>query len=372
MTDQTPPDPFKGEPEVAPATSGEPVDWYLEMLGVRPEPRKREPARSQSAEVTFLFDAPAASASTPTPLERPDPTQSVDSAVPEPGAELDDWAPHELAKQIDSRRRVPWSLIVTLVILVTVGIGAWLWAPTFVEEIAVEEGADYHDVMTTMQAELPAIQQSLATATEPATSGIALFALAAQLSRLDAAAREVVTRASRPLPDTFALLPRDALEELEPTRSRMPALGEVGLDIVARIRSTITYRTTLDEFLVYPSLPVRANPTQIIGLNLDLTGTLSLSAGILSELPLDSAFDGHRAQAVGAVEAFQDWQMRYIEALRAEDAVQAAALIDEAHDSRTELFQQLVATLAAIRADVDGPIISLNDDISETIAAIPR
>ena len=372
MADQAQPDGTDDVVAGAAIEKNEAPDWYLEMLGVRPEPRTRHPARSMPTDVSFQLEAPAASTSTPTPLERPNQALAPESSVPDPGAELEGWKPQELASQVNSRRRVPWGLLVTFVILVGAVIGVLVWTPGIVEDMAVEEAADYSDVMTRMRSELPSIQQTLATATEPSTSGIELFALAAELSRFDAASSEVVTRANRPLPDTFPLLPRGSLEELEATRSSMPALGQAGLGMVTRIGSTIAYRTNLDDILVYPSLPERADASQVAGLSLDLAAALTASVGVLSELPLDPVFEAHREQAAAAVVEFELWQGRFLEAIRNDDAELSAALIQEAEAARTELFRVLVPALATMRADVDNAIIALNEDITETIAAIPR
>ena len=142
--------------------------------------------------------------------------------------------------------------------------------------------------------------------------------------------------------------------------------------VVRRLSETITYRTTLDEILVYPSLPVRADPNQIAVVETELSQTLAESATVLSELPLDPAFTGHRDTAADAVEAFEQWRARYVEALRAEDNASTAALIQEVQAIRAELFSDLVPSLAAMRSELDALIISMHDRATAAIAAIPR
>ena len=375
MTDQDQSEQSADTTDDVEATRDDGAHWYLDLLGVRPESSgPAEPARSQSNQATFLLEAPQASASTATPLERTDPIGvAPQTPVPQSDEALEDWAPQELAKQVHKRRIWPWVLLLFLLVISVAGFVAFrVYAPRIVEDMAVEEAADYRNVMELMQAELPDIQQTLATATEPSTSGIQLFDLVAQLSRMEATSSEVITRANRPLPETLPLLPRAPLEELEPTRSAMPALGAAGLNIVARINATIAYRTRLDDILMYPPLPHLADLNQINGLSLILAETLTASAGILAELPLDPAFETHRLQAAGAVESFDDWQRRYLEALRAGDTETVALLIDDVAEIREQLFQQLVPALAIVRAEVDQTIIGLNDDLSVTIRAIPR
>lgn len=363
--------------ETRPELPGNPGEWYLELLGVEPTPTAPIPgesAHSQSAETTFLLDRVPESASTPTRLE------ALGQAPPRPASEfptendakdLSDWAPKGLAKQVESKRNFRWSIAITLAVIIAIVVAGIVWLPTTVEAEARDEAAAYVAVLATMGATLPEVQQTLATATEPATSAIDLLPLTAQLSRLDAAAGEVVARAARALPETLPLLSRSPLEELEPTRDRMKVLGADGTDIVARISELISYRTTLDGILVYPSLPVRADPSQINGLDVSLALVVTASSSVLDELSVDPAFDAHRLQVAAAVESFDQWRGKYLDALRRDDQDATAALINEAAALRSAVDSSLVPTLAAIRSGVSIAIVQLNDDVNETTATIP-
>tara|TARA_Y100000590_G_scaffold142407_1_gene163403 strand:- start:10 stop:783 length:774 start_codon:yes stop_codon:yes gene_type:complete len=257
-----------------------------------------------------------------------------------------------------------------LIILVGGISTAMIAAPRIVEGQAVEEADDYRAVLNAMQQTLSGIQQTLFMATEPETTSIELFDLVAQLSRLDATSSALIDRASRPLPDTLPLLPKDPLEKLEPTRSQMLQLGSIGQLIVRRLADTISYRTRLDDILVYPTLPARADPNQISAVETQLANTLASSVEALSELPLDPAFDVHRSTASEAIQNYDDWRRRYLEILR-ESVDVDIKLIEEPEQLRAALFAQLIPALATMRAEVDTSIIELNNDTTNTLTAIP-
>jgi hypothetical protein len=352
-------------------------DWYLEVLGIDPNPQgsaARDAARSQTAEMTFTLESGPESLSLPTPLEPPGSpaAPSALDATEDDAEDLSGWKPDDLAKQVQSKRNFRWSIVITLGIVVAIAVAAVIYLPTTVETEASEEADAYAAVLDQMRATLPDIQQALASATEPATGAIDLLPLSAQLTRLDAAANEVVTRAARALPDTLPLVSRGPLEDLEPTRSRMKELGDDGAAIVARIAQTISYRTALEGVLVYPSLPVRADPSQINGISVSLAETLAQSSAVLTQLPLEAAFDTHRLQATAAVESFGEWQDAYLDALGVGDQAAAAALIDDAAALRAGVFSAIVPALANIRSEVDAAILDLNADVTDAIGAIPR
>ena len=375
MTDHTGETPRTEEMPLPASSQTGPSHWYLDMLGVRPaEAGKGNGVRNQTAEVTFSLTDPAASTSTPTPLEHPagpaaKPTP-IDGETPDL-PDMEGWAPRELAKQVESSRNFRWSLVITLLALTVAAVTAILWAPTHVEGKAAVEAVDYAAALRAMQATLPDAQQALAIATEPNSTGGNLIALDSDLTRVRAAAVEVIARADRPLPDTPRFFPRDSLESLEPTRSRMTVLGETSTGIVNDISEAILYRTTLDRILTFPGLPVRADAQQAGGLAASLAAALTDSAAVLSDLPLGAAFDTHRLQAAAAVESFGDWQNIYLESLRSGDTARAADLISELQQLRRELFDAMVPALAAIRSEIDTNIIILNEDVNHAVSAIP-
>lgn len=368
---------MENDNETKPEPSGNPGDWYLELLGVEPAPpgpATAAPSRSQSMDTTFILDRPSASASIATPLELPakaplEPALELSTEVD--ATDLIDWAPGGPAKQTVSKRSLRWPIVITLVVLVAIVIAAVVWLPTTVEAEAREEAADYGVVLDAMRATLPDIQQTLATATEPSTTAIELLPLSGRLSILNDAAAEVVTRAARPLPETLPLLSRSPLENLVPTRDRMAVLGADGADIAVRISETISYRALLDGILVFPSLPIRADANQISGLSLSLAEALEASSAVLAGLSLEPAFDAHRLQVAAAVESFGAWQTEYLDALRRDDQAVAGQLIDEVARLRADVFSTIVPALANIRSEVDAAILRLNTASTEAITAIP-
>ena len=364
--------------EETPTIPDRPGGWYLDLLGVQADSANGpgEPARSQSAEMSFLLEAPSSSVSTPTPLEVPRERVATGGAAaqtPEAGADdLKDWAPEALAKQVASRRNFRWTVVISLSVLFVGFVLAVLLLPLLVDGLARDEASDYESALTSLRATLPEAQQALASVTDPGTSTSSLFSLAAELSRLDAASRQVVTRAARPLPDTLPLLPRGALEDLVPTRELMAMLGEDGIAIGARLSAVISYRTTLDAILVYPSLPVRADASQINGLSAALAATLAGSVATLADLPLEPAFATHRSEVEAALERFGEWQTDYLDALRRDDIGATAALKAEVQQLRIDLLDAIFPALAATRSEVDAEIIALDRALDRAKSNIPR
>ena len=364
--------------EEPPTLPDRPGGWYLNLLGVQADSTNGpgEPARSQSAEMSFLLEAPSSSVSTPTPLEVPRdamaPGSAADQRLDPAEDDLTDWAPEALAKQVASRRNFRWTVVISLSVLVVGFVLAVLLLPVLVESSARDEASDYEVALTSMRETLPQAQQALASATDPSTSASSLFSLAAELSRLDAASRRVVTRAARPLPDSLPLLPRGALEDLVPTRELMTMLGDDGLAIAARLAAAISYRTTFDAILMYPSLPVRADASQINGLSVSLAGTLANSVAILADLPLEPTFAAHRIEVEAALGRFGEWQTDYLDALRSDDTGATAALIAEVQQLRVDLFDAIFPALAATRSEVDAEIIALDMALARAISDIPR
>lgn len=364
--------------ETTPSRPGNSGDWYLDLLGVEQAPAlspTSDAARSRTVEMSFVLEGDSQSASTPTPLEAPTgmpqpPSQAPSAANEQPG-ELLDWRPNGLAKQVESKRNFRWSIVVTLSIIVAIVIAAYLLLPATVDAEARDEAEAYGLVLSEMRSTLADTQQVLAAATEPSTLVTDLGPLTARLTRLDAAAGEVVARAARPLPDTLPLLSRAPLEELVPTRDTMQLLGETGTLIVLRISETISYRTTLEGLLIYPSLPDRADPSQINGLSVSLAETLAQSSAVVAELSLDPAFDAHRLDVAAAIETFEEWQILYLDSLRAGDQATAAALKLEAAELRNLTFASIVPSLATVRAEVDAEILRVESETTATIAAIP-
>lgn len=348
--------------------------WYLDMLGLRFSDGETSDngETGRSVPIVFELEGDGSSSSTPTPLEPPTREQGTVSSAAEEEPDLADWQPNELAKQVTKRRNFRWSVVVAAALVVISVVGVWLWLPTTVAAEADEEAAEYQAAIAALRDLLPTAQQTLATVTDPAAGSIELIPLSAQLTRIDAAATEVLSQASRPFPETLPLAPRGALEDLQPTRDTMRLLGDAGSEIVSRMSTTITYRTSLDGIFVLPSLPVRADPVQIDRIGVELAEAVATSAAIHSGLPLDPAFDTHRAAVGQALEQFQAAQSSYLLALRNGNEDAARSGVARLTAFRTDVFLDLIPALATARSEVDRAILELNEDANAAIVAIPR
>lgn len=364
---------MQDQDQTQPELPGNTGDWYFDLLGVTPETDEAAP-RDGGEQTEFVIDGESESTSIATPIDTGmDESETTLELEPAPRADAaPDWQPAAAAPPTDRRIQFRWWMVIVPAVIVAIVVAGALWLPTTSDAEARDEARDYIGVLDDMRATLPDVQQTLATATEPASTPIDLLPLTGRLSTLQAAAGAVATRASRELPETLPMAPRAPLEDLIPTRQRMQVLASQGLAIADRIATTIDYRTTLDGILVYPSLPVRADPRQIDVLSGELADTLAASSATAADLPSDDpAFTAHRERVQATVASFDDWRESYLDALRREDQNEAAALIDDAAELRRELFTSIVPALASVRSEVDAEIIQLNDDISGAIRAVP-
>jgi hypothetical protein len=262
--------------------------------------------------------------------------------------------------------------VITLVIVLAVVAAGAVWLPRIAERQADAKAAEYAAALIALRRELPATQQLLATLTEPATDAETLSAVVPDLARLQTAADEVARQAVEPLPEPIPLLPRGALEALEPSRDAMGRAATGAGEIVAQITEGITYRSLASTLLAgLPTLPVEADAASASDLNVTLSEIYADATGILAELPGLAAFADHREQAGASVDTFFDLQVDYVEALRNGDSAAATILADEMVRLPDRLVSALVPGLAELRSSVDASILELDGSLAEAINALP-
>jgi hypothetical protein len=357
-------------------SEGDGGSWYLEAVGgtvASPPPpyvlEPRRPADSQDPAVTAGAEPDDAGAG---------PAESTAELVgqmwratgePDP---LSDWQPSEMSKTMGRRRNFRWSLVITLVIVLAVVAAGAVWLPRIAERQADAKAAEYAAALIALRRELPATQQLLATLTEPATDAETLSAVVPDLARLQTAADEVARQAVEPLPEPIPLLPRGALEALEPSRDAMGRAATGAGEIVAQVTEGITYRSLASTLLAgLPTLPVEADAAATSDLNVTLSEIYADATGILAELPGLAAFADHREQAGASVDTFFDLQVDYVEALRNGDSAAATILADEMVRLPDRLVSALVPGLAELRSSVDAAILELDRSLAAAINALP-
>ena len=361
------------DPSRTESRRGNTGDWFLEAVGKSTEPP-------------------------PTPVQLPPPepdapdaetTATADEAEATPRAEtttelvgemwratgtqdpLEDWEPADLDRYVSRKRNFRWSVWVMGLVIIGAVVAAVLLSPRLVERQAASEAADYSEALGTLRGTLPASQQVLRVLTEPDTEADNLSDLVPDLSRLQAAADEVVDLAVRPLPQPLPLVPSDALDNLEPSRDAMGVLGSDATMLSVRLADGIAYRSLIEGFLDFGEVAANAPVAEISGIQERLALALADASAVLAELPGDPVFTEHRDALAAAVTAYRDWETNLIAALRNREVTTAQRLLDDHADLLEDLEQMLVPALAALRSEVDATILDLDRDLVETINELP-
>ncbi|HZJ48549.1 MAG TPA: hypothetical protein VFD97_05885, partial [Acidimicrobiia bacterium] len=263
-------------------------------------------------------------------------------------------------------------VVAALLVLVVIAVGsAIVLLPRSVQNEADLLAADYRGSLTDLRNELPPSQVALGTLTDPSTSPEAVSASVPGIGDLNTRATVVVGQATAPLTSTPPLVPRNALEALEPTRTTMLILGAEAEDISGRLATTFTYRSTVPALFATPDLPTEADARTVDSLSVALAESLADTARLVADLPPDPTFAATRDLATQASARYATWQLEYLDALRNGDSDRAGALIAELDGVREAITRELVLALGTVRAEVDPRIVVLASETESAITAVP-
>lgn len=285
---------------------------------------------------------------------------------------LSDWEPDEMSQPLRSRRSFRWATALTVLLLVAAVAAGIILLPRVGEQKADQVAADYREALVDLRNLLPATQEALADLTDASSTPDEIAGVVPATAELSAKSHDVETLGTEPLPQTFPLVPRDPLEELEPTRDAMVIHGAEGDVIALRLGHGFAYRTTIPALLATPDLPTEADTAVINELSVALAESLAETSQLVSELPDDPAFTEIKSQADAAAIRFAAWQPEYLEALRSGDVDDATVLVIELDETQTALADANTAALAVLRTDLDEQIIVLATGIEATLNAMPR
>ncbi|MEN8114191.1 MAG: hypothetical protein ABFS21_07365, partial [Actinomycetota bacterium] len=188
---------------------------------------------------------------------------------------------------------------------------------------------------------------------------------------LNTRAGVVVSQATASMPSTLPLVPRDPLDDLEPTRTTMLILGADAEAISGRLAVTFAYRTSAPLLLSTPELPIEADSSVVDDLSVGLAESLAETARLVAELPVDPSFAATRDLATTASERFAPWQLEYLDALRQGETDRASALVAELQEALSEIEDALAEDLATVRVEVDPLIVGLATETEAAITAVP-
>ena len=277
-----------------------------------------------------------------------------------------------MSRPLRSRRSFRWAAALTVLLLVAAVAAGIILLPRVGEQEADQLAADYRQALVDLRNLLPATQEALADLTDASSTPDEIAGVVPATAELSAKSHDVETLGTEPLPQTLPLVPRDSLEELEPTREAMVIHGAEGDVIALRLGHGFAYRTTIPVLLATPDLPTEADTAVINELSVALAESLAETSQLVSELPEDPAFTEVKSLADAAAIRFAAWQSEYLEALRSGDVDDATELVVELDETRTALADANAAALALLRTDLDQQIIVLATGIEATLNAMPR
>jgi hypothetical protein len=285
--------------------------------------------------------------------------------------DLSDWKPDDISRPLRSRRSFRWTAVILLIAVVVAAATAIVLIPRSVDQQASKTAGTYREALVGLRNELPEAQLVLADLTDPTTTDETLGTVIPRTQVLKARAHAVTELGAAPLPSTPPLFPRGAIETLEPTREALAILGAEGDLIAARVGRGYLYRTTVPELFATPPLPTSATDSAIDQLSVALAASLAETAGLVADLPEDPAFVGARDAAVEGATEFADWQLLYLEALRAGDTETAVMLVADLDELRTGVIVTTEQGLLVLRQDVDRQIVDLAGEIEAVLIRIP-
>jgi len=165
-------------------------------------------------------------------------------------------------------------------------------------------------------------------------------------------------------------VPSGPIDELEPLKDTGAILGAASSDLSRRLGNAYVYRTSIPLLLNTGSLPIAATTSEVNEISVTLASSLATDAGIVADLPDDTAFAEVKTAASATLARAAAWQDEYLDALTSEDADTAAALVGEMTEMRISLQSLTADALVAFRAEADITIVNLAGDLDAYLVAV--
>jgi hypothetical protein len=336
--------------------------WYLEMLGVRfddgpPTLQRVADSRqttSTSEAVTEMWDKTEESA-----------------AIVAADDPLAHWAPTELSATVSSRRKVRWPIVIGALLVGLVAALALWWMPQESDRRLSNHADTMRAALSALHGDLIDTQTALATATEPNSAEPDLGSVAVNLAGIADSSARLLDIAGQPIPASLPLTVREPFDDLDSFRLTLGPLAAEGTTIRSEVADITDYRLALARVLDVGELPRAADSATITEQGAALARALATSVAALTEMPLDGPFAEHRTLVETRVTGFAAWQDDYLAALREGDSSKAQRLVAELTATKEQLQEEVIATLAALRTEVDGRILDLAAGLERAIQLVP-
>ncbi|KAA3640183.1 MAG: hypothetical protein DWP92_03470 [Armatimonadetes bacterium] len=311
----------------------------------------------------------------PPPPPPPPPAPTATAVIPEPPVSApveSNQVDAELARPLRSKRSFRWPIVVVLVLLIAAVAAAAIWLPQATESEALSVRQSYYDTTAAVRNHLPATQTALDAITTIDSSPESLTASIPIIATLDGLAFDMEAAAAEPLPSVLPLVPKGAIDALEPLQQQTALLGVEGTQMASRLGNSYIYRTTIPTLMDVGNLPTSASTETINTISVTLATSLSKDAATVAALPADVTFDVVREEAVASHARYTDWQSEYLAALTSENTELALTLVTELDGMRVSLNASNAAALGAFRTEVDLWIVTYAGQLEAHMAALTQ
>ena len=396
-------------------TDHEDGSWFLEAVGAKPQsPRASEslaelerentleserpstdsdithdeqPAPevehvSQTSEFVSFQGDPGTSTSSFDPIPPPPVAPQGVFDVPEP-PELPDsdpptgtmFAPIDetsLSRPLRTKRRFRWPVVFLVLTLIAIAAVAVVWVPRALEQQALTVRQHNYDASLAVRTYIPTSQAALDSITNPASSDDAVNASVSVISSLSSLGSDLDAAASEPLPISIPLVTPDSTSDLESLTQRSTLLAGDTTEIARRLGHGYVYRTSIPELLTPGDLPTEASGSAIDELTIRLASSLADDAGVVADLPDDSAFAPTLALASSTLEQYTQWQRVYLDALTAANDPAITDALDQFDALRDDLARSNTEDLLTLRSELDNRLVSLASGLDSHLADLSR
>lgn len=253
----------------------------------------------------------------------------------------------ELDASMRSGRRVRWSLVISILVLVGLGAGTVKVLSGLPVREANAREEQYAAAARRLSGAVLPVEEALASEGWQSDSG--LSALTGRLNTLDGAARAASVLAAEQLPRAPIVGSSAPIEELVLPKQMLEWSSIQALGVGRRVGDAMAYSLSLSAAFGLPDLPAEAPREEVGAIAEQLSLSIAETRQVLAALPEDPLFEAYRKQAADAVAMVENYQADYISALLEGDADRAASVSGAMNDSMSVLREALNTPLGEVQ-----------------------
>ncbi len=253
----------------------------------------------------------------------------------------------ELDASMSSNRRVRWSLVISILVLIGLGAGTVKVLSDLPVREANAREEQYAAASRRLSGAVAPVEEALAAEGWLSDSG--LSTLTSRLNNLDGAARAASVLAAEQLPRAPLVGSAAPIQELVLPKQMLEWSSIQALGVGRRVGDAMAYSLSLSTVFGLPELPAEASREEVGGIAEQLSLSITETRQVLAALPEDPLFGAYRQQAAEAVTMVENYQADYVAALLEGDSDRAAAVSGAMNDSMSVLPEALNTPLGEVQ-----------------------